>query len=199
MLLRLLFATLLIFTLTSNALACSCVGIGNKSVGEHLSSEAIFVGIPTSTRYSPSDNDFGPTVITTFEVDRVFRGNPEKRKIEISHRQDGAACGTWFMLGERQMVSAYETDAGLSTSSCSNPLPEMVVVNYFEKHENVQLMSHWSCDEKGLINAEAEDNDETFSSRFSLRSNPCRLYDDDSRRINWKAWKAWLKDQNFDP
>jgi len=197
MLLRLLFATLLIFTLTSNALACSCVGIENKSVGEHLSSDAIFVGIPTSTRYSPSDNNFGPTVITTFEVDHVFRGNPEKRKIEISHRQDGAACGTWFMLGERRMVSAYETDAGLSTSSCENRLHEMVVVNYFEKHENTQLMSHWACDEKGLINLKTEENNATTS--FSLTSNPCRLYDDNSRRLNWKAWKAWLKDQNFDP
>jgi len=197
MLIRLLFAAFLLLSLTSNALACSCVGIGNKSVGEHLSSEAIFVGTPISTRYEPSDNDFGPTVITTFKVDRVFRGNPEKRTVEISHRQDGAACGVWFMLGERQMVSAYETDAGLSTSSCSNPLPEMVVVNYFEKHENTQLMSHWACEEKGLIDSETDDNE--GASSFSLTSNACRLYDDDSRTLNWKAWQDWLKDQNFNP
>ena len=197
MILRFLFAASLLLSLTSNAFACSCVGIENKSVGEHLSSDAIFVGMPISTRYSPSDNDFGPTVITTFEVDRVFRGNPEKRKIEVSHRQDGAACGVWFTLGERQMVSAYETDKGLSTSLCTSSLPEIVVVNYFEKHEDVQLMSHWTCDEKGLINSETEKINAISS--FSLTSNPCRLYDDHSRQLNWKAWQAWLNDQNFDP
>jgi len=197
MLLRFLFTALLLISLTSTAVACSCVGIEDKSVGEHLSSDSIFVGTPISTRYEPSDNDFGPTVITTFQVDQIFRGNPEKRKIEISHRQDGAACGVWFMLGERQMVSAYETDAGFNTSSCSNPLPEMVIVNYFEKHENTQLMSHRVCEEEGLIDSEQEVNEETPS--FSISSNPCRLYNDDSRRLNWKAWQNWIEEQNFTP
>lgn len=194
---RILLALCFTLILTPYAIACSCVGIENKTVGEHLTSDAIFVGTPISTRHAPSDNDFGPTVITTFEVDRVFRGNPEKRKIEISHRQDGAACGVWFMLGERQMVSAYETDAGLSTSSCSNPLPEMVIINYFEKHENTQLMSHWVCKEEGLIDSGQEVNEETSS--FSISSNPCRLYNDDSRPLNWKAWQNWIEEQNFTP
>lgn len=175
------------------AWACSCVGISDKSVGEHIGSDTVFVGTPISTRYEPRSGSFGNTVITTFEVDRMFRGNPEKRKIEIGHRQDGAACGVWFMLGERQLVNAYDTDDGLSTGLCSNPLPDMVVVNYFEKHEDPQIMSYHACEKQGLL----KESDDTKDQYFSIASNPCRIYNDSARRLSWKAWKNWLKDQNF--
>ncbi|MEP4052708.1 MAG: hypothetical protein ABJN22_10735 [Litorimonas sp.] len=194
MILRFILSICFLVSLTSYAVACSCVGISNKSVGEHIGTDVVFVGTPILTRLKPNEYRFDNTVVTTFEIDRMFRGNPEKRKVEISHRQDGAACGVWFTLGERQLVSAYDTDGGLSTGSCANPLPDMVVINYFEKHEDVQLMSRWSCEERGLL---PNENYETEDKTFSIASNPCLLYRDDSRRRNWKAWKSWLRQQNF--
>jgi len=176
MIMRLVLSLLFILAGSAQALACSCIGLeANKTVSEHLSNEVIFVGRPIQSRSIPEGNDWGNDLITRFEVDKSF--NRELgATVDIHHTRYGSDCGKQFKLGETQLLMAYETEKGLATSICTVPLPNMFIINYFEKHEDPLIMTWSQCLDGGFLKREKAHDYEfvsTTNPACNMTAAPC--------------------------
>ena len=194
MLLR--FILSLTFALISGApaWACSCVGIENKPVSEQIHSNAIFVGRAIQSRYYPEGNEVTGKAITKFEVEKSINGQ-FGQTVEIIHNQNGAACGRYFEFGHIELIMADKINNQYYTSDCSYILPEMMVINFFEKGENPTLMTHWKCKEKGLLITDPND-DSPFAEK-TASTTECEIFTNSGRHENYYSWQDWLKRQSF--
>lgn len=191
MVLRLLLGLAFTIGFGAKATACSCAGVENKSVSEHIYGDLIFVGRPINSRYEPSNDGWQNDRITTFEVERRLQGELGPT-IEILHGQSGASCGVQFILGEMQVISAHKSDTSFQTGLCSNPLPSMVIINYFEKKSNPVLKSSTSCFDTGGLVKSADPMVYNPWSEPDIIDPDCKLHTLAGKVENHEEWEKWL-------
>ena len=194
MIVRFALTLFILIATSAQAWACSCIGLdANKTVSEHLSNEVIFVGRPIQSRSVPEDVYWSNDLITRFEVNKSF--NRELgATVDIHHTRYGSDCGKQFKLGETQLLMAYETEKGLATSICTVPLPEIIIINYFEKQEDPLIMSWSQCMEEGFLEQLESDDYEFISTHPACDTNTKAGIEKEQ-----KDWKDWLKKENITP
>ena len=107
MLFRFILSLSIVFIASAEAWACSCIEIDNKTVSEHIHSNVVFVGRPINSQLVDPARPYFGDVITTFEVDKLLKGEIAET-VEIRHSQDDGSCGVQFELGETQLLMAYD-------------------------------------------------------------------------------------------
>ena len=188
------FIALSFAVLTSTqAWACSCIGIDSKSVSEHVGDKTVFVGTPISSRSANWYDD----AVTTFKVHKGLQGEYGET-VEIRHTQSGASCGVRYKTGETQMILAYKTRAGLATGLCSNPLPPILIVNFFETQDDLLMKNYGECRENGF---HLVPDPESKNGELMLAGNTpaCEIHTRKGGAEVYAAWQAWLDRQYFDP
>ena len=182
--------------ISSQAWACSCIGIDSKSVSEHLGDSTVFVGTPLQTEVTDGGNQWLDNAITTFKVQRGLQGELGET-VNIHHGQSGASCGIRFKPGETQMVVAYKTETGLTTGLCSNPLPPIFIVDFFEAQDDISMKSYGECNHERFF---APDPESKYGAVLLTKDSPaCEIF---TRKGSAKAhanWQAWLDRQYFGP
>lgn len=184
---------------SAQAWACSCVGIENKRVSDQIYGDLIFVGRPIHSRYEKSNLGWDNDVITTFEIDKTLKGKASQT-IEIYHGQNGASCGVQFVLGHVQIISAHKAGDIMQTGLCSNPLPEMLLIDFMEKKSNPILKSSSKCFETGGL-IKSDDPAEFAPWRNAKVIDPeCSLHVLEGKQENLIKWEAWvMKNINSKP
>ena len=178
---------------SAQAWACSCIPIDTKSVSEHIGDNVVFVGTPIS---STSGNWYDDAV-TTFKVNKGLRGEFGET-VDVQHSQSGATCGVRFEVGETNMIVAHKTKAGLRTGLCANPLPEVLVINYFERQQDLDLLSHGECRHKGLLVPDPESEYAKIGDyKTTQKDTVCEIYTGKSYHSQAQAWEDWLAEQYF--
>jgi len=185
---------ILLLSTASSAWACSCVEIETKPVSEQIHSNAIFVGRAIESRYYPHGNEITGRAITKFKLEKSIKGE-FGQTVDVIHNQNGAACGRFFEFGRIELIIAEEYNGQYHTSDCYYILPEMMVINFFEKGENPTLMSPWECKEKGLLITDPND-DSPFAEKTASTA-ACKIFTNMGRHENYKLWKDWLNSQEL--
>ena len=185
---------ILLLSTASSAWACSCVEIETKPVSEQIHSNAIFVGRAIESRYYPQGNEITGRAITKFKLEKSIRGE-FGQTVDVIHNQNGAACGLFFEFGRIELIIAEEINGQYYTSYCSYILPEIMVINFFEKGENPTLMSPWECKEKDLLITDPNDNSPFAEKTASTAA--CKIFTNSGKHENYKLWKDWLNSQEF--
>ena len=194
MILRFFIALSFALITSVQAWGCSCLPIDSKSVSEHIGDKAVFVGTPLSS----SSTNWYDDAVTTFKVHKGLQGEFGET-VDIRHTQSGASCGVRYKTGKTQMILAYKMEEGLVTSLCSNPLPEIIVINYFEKQQDLDLLSHGECRHKGLLVPDPESKYyKTGDYKTTQQGSVCEIHTGKSYYGQAQAWKDWLAAQYFD-
>ncbi len=100
--------------------ACSCAF---EPVTTHLRNASIaFVGQARDTVDEPSG------LVTTFRVERVFKGAPPAR-IKVTTARDEAACGVPFVEGRAYAVFVGDQGGTLTTNLCSGTTDDLSAIS----------------------------------------------------------------------
>ena len=195
MILRVFLAIGFALITSVQAWACSCIGIDSKTVSKHIGDKAVFIGTPISS--TSSDANWYDGAVTTFKVHKSLQGKFGET-VDIQHSQSGATCGVRFKAGETNMIVAYKTEEGLQTGICANPLPEILIIDYFERQQDLDLMNHGECRHKGLLvpNPESE-YFKTGDYKTTQEGSVCEIHTGKSFYAQAQEWKDWLLAQSF--
>ncbi|MDC7996356.1 hypothetical protein [Altibacter sp. HG106] len=114
---RKILLILLITAISSiTSYACSCIekkeSIRKKIKSSYVESDLIFIGkvlektILENELYSSSADP----VIYKFELTQVYKGNIDKKTIEVVTSRDSASCGFPFQIGKNYIVYSIKSD-----------------------------------------------------------------------------------------
>lgn len=121
------FLLVLLLAMT-RTFACSCArtaGPLSYKVGESFSKSDLII---TGKVVDIEDVKTGYSMIYTFEVTEMIKGEAQKKTIEIISNRNGASCGYVFKLGQSYLVyarmstrftSKTNNDFDFTTSLCS--------------------------------------------------------------------------------
>jgi hypothetical protein len=128
MLQRLVVAASLMFSLLTvsvtldsdrPAFACSCLGIQPQQEAFE-GSQVVFSGRAVDLEIT---NETYPSVIATFDINTIWKGNITKDPLVLTTGMGGADCGYVFEKNEEYLVYAYGKEGELGATSCSRTTP----------------------------------------------------------------------------
>ena len=109
----------IILILPIQLFACSCVTFGGSlTIKEYNNSKYIISGKATKVILNYEESIYRQRQIE-FEIDEVFKGKIESKKITIYTALGDAACGLFVNENEEWVIYAYMDDGVFSTNLCT--------------------------------------------------------------------------------
>ena len=131
-------------------------------MSEFVEDKVIFEGQVLQTKWLPNTSTERPyrnNSETTFRVITNLKGSSPS-SIKVQHRSEGASCGVMYGMGHELLITAYTTKGGeLATGLCTeNAIPQITLLNYFEKKIDTYIPSRWECEEEHIANIDDPKN-----------------------------------------
>jgi antitoxin component YwqK of YwqJK toxin-antitoxin module len=145
----------IILILPIQLIACSCVTFGGSlTIKEYNSSKYIISGKATKVILNYNESIYRQRQIE-FEIDEVFKGKIESKKITIYTALGDAACGLFVNENEEWVIYAYMYDGVFSTNLCTRSQLKKKVSSYdyksLKKFKNNSNNTEWKNNTGSII------------------------------------------------
>ncbi|MEP3889344.1 MAG: hypothetical protein ABJN69_02685 [Hellea sp.] len=96
---------------------------------------------------------------TTFKLIKPYIG-PSNSKTKVQHHSQGPACGMYYVMGNKSLITAYKNSKdAITTNSCtSNAVPEITLLDYFENNNDIYIPSRRECPDEQIDNLDDPKN-----------------------------------------